>query len=46
MLAISFSINNYKQAREVVEELKKYKVIPILHIKNYIIQRFGIEWII
>ena len=43
---ISFSINTYKQAREVVEELKKYKVIPILHIKNYIIQRFGIEWII
>ena len=43
---ISFSINTYKQAGEVVEELKKYKVIPILHIKNYIIQRFGIEWII
>ncbi len=43
---ISFSINTYKQAREVVEELKKYKVVPILHIKNYIIQRFGIEWII
>ncbi len=43
---ISFSINTYKQAREVVEELKKYKVIPILHIKNYLIQRFGIEWII
>ena len=43
---IIFSINTYKQAKEVVEELKKYKVIPILHIKNYIIQRFGIEWII
>ena len=43
---ISFSINTYKQAKEVVEELKKYKVIPILHIKNYIIQKFGIEWII
>tara|TARA_B100001250_G_scaffold406992_1_gene426999 strand:- start:145 stop:567 length:423 start_codon:yes stop_codon:yes gene_type:complete len=43
---ISFSINTYKQAKEVIEELKKYKVIPILHIKNYLIKRFGIEWII
>tara|TARA_B100000029_G_scaffold437033_2_gene451950 strand:+ start:262 stop:684 length:423 start_codon:yes stop_codon:yes gene_type:complete len=43
---ISFSINTYKQAREAVEELKIYKVVPIFHVKNYIIQRFGIEWII
>ena len=42
----SFSINNYKQAKETIQELKKYKVIPVLHIKNYIIKRFGIDWLI
>ncbi len=42
----SFSINTYNQAKEVVAELKKYKITPIIHIKNYLIKRFGIEWII
>ena len=43
---LSFSINTYNQAKNVIKELTKFKVIPILHIKNYTIKRFGIDWLI
>ena len=43
---LSFSINTYNQAKNVIKELRKFKVIPILHIKNYTIKRFGIDWLI
>ena len=44
--SISFSINTYYQAREVIEAAKKNKIMPVLHIKHYLIKGFGIDWLI
>ena len=43
---ISLSINTFDQAREVVESLKIHKIIAVLHIKNYLIKGFGIDWLL
>ena len=39
-----FSINNYIEAIEVISVCKKLKKIPVLHIKYFIINGFGINW--
>ena len=44
--SISFSINTYYQAKEVIKIAKNYKIKPVLHIKNYLIKGFGIDWLI
>tara|TARA_Y100001970_G_scaffold45928_1_gene57769 strand:+ start:1534 stop:1941 length:408 start_codon:yes stop_codon:yes gene_type:complete len=41
-----FSINSFHQAYDVIKICKKYKITPILHIKYFIIIKFGVEWII
>ena len=41
-----FSINSFYQATEVITNCKKYNIIPILHIKYFIVIKFGINWII
>ena len=41
-----FSINSYDQAIEVLKICKKNKICPILHIKYFLINGFGIEWLI
>ena len=43
---ISFSINTYNQAKEVIKTTKNYKIKPVLHIKHYLIKGFGIDWLI
>jgi len=44
--SISFSINNYHQAKEVIESSKILKFKPVLYIKYYLINGFGIDWMI
>lgn len=43
---ISLSINSYQQSNEVIEILKKFKIKPVLHIKNYLIKGLGIDWLL
>tara|TARA_B100000965_G_C18960224_1_gene485132 strand:+ start:14 stop:430 length:417 start_codon:yes stop_codon:yes gene_type:complete len=43
---IAFTINNLEQAEGIITEAKIYKIIPILHFKNYILAGFGSDFII
>ena len=45
MQQFCFSINNYTVAIEVISVCKKLKKIPVLHIKYFIINGFGINWL-
>jgi len=44
--SISFSINSYYQAKEVIKSSKKLKFKPILYIKYYLINGFGVDWLL
>ncbi len=43
---VAFTINTFEQAKNIIAEAKIYKIIPILHFKNYILKGFGSEFII
>ena len=40
-----FSINSYKQASEIILICKKNNTVPILFIKYFLINGFGIHWL-
>ena len=42
----AFTINTHNQAEKIILEAKIYKIKPILHLKNYIIKGFGIDFIL
>ena len=42
----AFTINTLDQAENIILESKIYKIKPILHFKNYIINGFGLEYIL
>ena len=42
----AFTINTLDQAEIIILESKIYKIKPILHFKNYIINGFGLEYIL
>ena len=44
-ISLCFKINSIHQAFEVISICKKNNIIPILYIKFYLINGFGIDWI-
>ena len=44
-ISLCFNINSIHQAFEVISICKKNNIIPILYIKFYLINGFGIDWI-
>ena len=42
----AFSINKLEQAEIIILQTQIYKIKPILHIKNYIVKGFGINFIL
>ena len=43
---VAFTINTLGQAEKIILEAKIYNIKPIIHLKNYLIQGFGIDFII
>ena len=41
-----FSINNYKQSLEILNIYKNLNIIPILHFKYNLVNRFSSDWLI
>ncbi len=44
--SIAFTIDTLEQAKKIILYSKIYKIVPILHIKNYILKGFGSEFVI
>mgnify|MGYP006116447269 CR=1 FL=1 len=42
---VCFSINSFTQALETISICKQSKIIPILYIRYFLINGFGIDWI-
>ena len=40
-----FSINNYKQSLEILNIYKNLNIIPILHFKYNLVNRFSSDWL-
>ena len=43
---VAFTINTLDQAEQVILETKIYKIIPILHLKHYMLRGFGSDFIL
>ena len=43
---VAFTINTLGQAEKIILEAKIYNIKPIIHLKNYLIKGFGIDFII
>tara|TARA_B110000438_G_C15794076_1_gene642066 strand:+ start:883 stop:1290 length:408 start_codon:yes stop_codon:yes gene_type:complete len=41
-----FAINSYNQALEIIEVCIKEKIIPILYIKYFLINGYGVDWLV
>tara|TARA_B110000438_G_C15350895_1_gene452054 strand:+ start:104 stop:502 length:399 start_codon:yes stop_codon:yes gene_type:complete len=41
-----FNIKSYYQAVEIIQICKRKKIIPIMYFRYYLINGFGIDWII
>ena len=44
--SIAFTINTLEQAESIILEAKIYKILPILHLKNYLLKGFGSEFVL
>ena len=42
----AFTIDTIEQADQIISESKKYKIKPIIHIKNYLVKGFGSDYIL
>ena len=42
----AFTINTLEQAENIILESKIYKIVPILHLKYYLLKGFGSEFVL